>query len=519
MNKYSLLFIALLAGLIIRLCISWQNIETLITKVLTDDTLYVFKIAENIAYGKGITFDGITQTNGISDVLHPFLISPIFRFFSSEIEIHVVLTLLSIFGVGTAFLIFKIVNLLGSENVGLLAASIWLFNPYVILMELTGLGTSIYVFFLALSVFFYLKIRINDQYTTKNIFILGILLGITILSRTEGILLLFVIFLDIFYKLFWKTEFKVKSILKPFILGVTSFLVISPWIIWNLVVFNSFIQTSAQANTYIKRSYYLLEHGSFFSLSSIASHVHHMIDQLISFILADTLFSPIVIGLILGISFLWILKHPEDSIKLRNLNFLFLFGLLIFIFYSFYMYGTMFWYYLSFLLISILYTGLGIDLVFKSSKIDKRKLGSLFFIIFIVLFAFNGAFLWDQRTYTQNTTDYEMALWIDKNIPNDAIIGGFDTGILGYYSNRTSINLDGIVNNDAAKAIREGSMLKYILESDISYISLKQEENYIIFFGEGECTEFFSHLTEVHRIKTVGCPHEGDVILYEFIRK
>ncbi|RPI55073.1 MAG: hypothetical protein EHM55_08985 [Acidobacteria bacterium] len=57
--------------------------------------------------------------------------------------------------------------------------------------------------------------------------------------------------------------------------------------------------------------------------------------------------------------------------------------------------------------------------------------------------------LWWMREPPNNlaATRYEAAKWIDANLEDDAIVGSFNAGQLGYFSNRSVVNLDGLINN------------------------------------------------------------------------
>lgn len=56
------------------------------------------------------------------------------------------------------------------------------------------------------------------------------------------------------------------------------------------------------------------------------------------------------------------------------------------------------------------------------------------------------------------------------NTDPDARIGSFNSGIIGYYSDRTVVNLDGVVNNEAAAAIRINQLLRHIRQMNIEYV-------------------------------------------------
>lgn len=65
---------------------------------------------------------------------------------------------------------------------------------------------------------------------------------------------------------------------------------------------------------------------------------------------------------------------------------------------------------------------------------------------------------------------YDAVEWINTNLPDDALIGGFQTGLVSYYSTPTVINLDGKVNADARHALIEATMGEYLCASGVSYI-------------------------------------------------
>jgi len=53
------------------------------------------------------------------------------------------------------------------------------------------------------------------------------------------------------------------------------------------------------------------------------------------------------------------------------------------------------------------------------------------------------------------------AQWSRSNTPPDAVVGSFNAGIVGYFSGRETVNLDGVVDGDALGAIRDRRLLAY----------------------------------------------------------
>jgi hypothetical protein len=66
----------------------------------------------------------------------------------------------------------------------------------------------------------------------------------------------------------------------------------------------------------------------------------------------------------------------------------------------------------------------------------------------------NGIFTHERsRDYAWQVALYRerlaLARWADRHLPRDAVLAAWNAGILGYYANRTLINLDGLVNDEA----------------------------------------------------------------------
>jgi len=69
---------------------------------------------------------------------------------------------------------------------------------------------------------------------------------------------------------------------------------------------------------------------------------------------------------------------------------------------------------------------------------------------------------------------YNTALWIKENSLPDSIFASWNAGQLGYFSNRTVINLDGVINNvDYYERVLRGStsIVEYISENKVDYIA------------------------------------------------
>ena len=68
------------------------------------------------------------------------------------------------------------------------------------------------------------------------------------------------------------------------------------------------------------------------------------------------------------------------------------------------------------------------------------------------------------------------AKWLEKNLPEDALIGSWNAGVLGYYSRRRVVNLDGLINNhEILPYLRRNRIDEYIVEQGITHLSAMQK--------------------------------------------
>lgn len=85
--------------------------------------------------------------------------------------------------------------------------------------------------------------------------------------------------------------------------------------------------------------------------------------------------------------------------------------------------------------------------------------------------------VWQPDEMSPKSQTYALARFIDVNLPHDAIVGSYNSGVIGYYSNRKVVNLDGLVNNFEyynrvlAKGWPRSEMLGYMKDSGIDYFA------------------------------------------------
>ncbi|OGO34730.1 MAG: hypothetical protein A2Z16_11365 [Chloroflexi bacterium RBG_16_54_18] len=91
-------------------------------------------------------------------------------------------------------------------------------------------------------------------------------------------------------------------------------------------------------------------------------------------------------------------------------------------------------------------------------------------VVSIAVFLFFRSINFTSQLYTAR---YDTALWISENFLPDTIFASWNAGQLGYFSNRTFINLDGVINNvDYYRRVLHGpiSIADYLAENDVDYV-------------------------------------------------
>jgi hypothetical protein len=75
-----------------------------------------------------------------------------------------------------------------------------------------------------------------------------------------------------------------------------------------------------------------------------------------------------------------------------------------------------------------------------------------------------------EPAYPWQLVMYDVARDLPPAIPTDARVAAFNAGILGFYSDREAVNLDGVVNVDALNALRRNELAEYLRSQHIEYV-------------------------------------------------
>lgn len=516
-KQKALLALVLLSALALYLSIAWKDIGTLSRNgFLYDDSYYAFQIARNAAAGRGFTFDGVHPTTGFQP-LYVFILVPIFMISggSATLPISIALSMLAVFTTLTAYLVYKIARRYAGFAASLIAGAIWALSPIVAKQGTNGLETAMATFMISLSIFFYLsRVRNERDAGPGRFMVLGMLLGITVLSRIDGIFLALVITLD--YLILLRRRKEPNSALARLALlpaGVS--VLYGPWLIANMLSCGSAFQDSGCATRFLSLAYTTYFHNGHAGLAStgpdasfiweqfrhavstlkVAPPIHvifRAIDK--AGVLAGSYRSFHMAGDILGLGvlasagyliFRW--RRDPGRKDRRELDFLLLFCGVLVLAYSTYIFGAFFFmrYFYPIFLVACLYLAIFLDDIFNWIDLRPRVLKTAAVSSAAVYFIIFAAFTYSQVFRTKPIYPfYDIARWVEENTDEDDSVGVFQCGMIGYFSNRKTINLDGKVNRDALEALKTGSLVEYIEHEDLDMI-LDHERILEIFLGAG----------------------------------
>jgi hypothetical protein len=104
------------------------------------------------------------------------------------------------------------------------------------------------------------------------------------------------------------------------------------------------------------------------------------------------------------------------------------------------------------------------------SKTAQKAFDFLTVLTILFFLLVQGTRLWERGLYPWQEDMYRAATWIAENTEPGDRIGAFNAGLLAYYSGRTVINLDGVVNAEAVEALKDHRLMSLIEARRIKYL-------------------------------------------------
>jgi hypothetical protein len=330
---------------------------------------------------------------------------------------------------------------------------------------LSGMETPIFVFLLLFSVI------LLDKSSLMSDLLLGIVGGLAFLARPEGALIIAVLFPLRFLFQLGKREIDRKRLLSFLIAGLLALVVVAPWILYCLATTGHPLPDTFYAKVHPPTPDELAAWAFWWSIF-LQGHIYLVIGfTLGSYILLRGKPYPWLIAL--GLSILYRLSAPYSAL-INNFRYL----VPVFGFFYIAAFISVVW-----ILETLLRT------LKKVEKPDKARIDEdmilkvalvcgvsmLFIVQTVPSYQFQADFF-GNAVKNINEQQVNIGLWLQENTSEDAVLAIHDAGALRFFSNRTIIDLAGLISPD----ITHGDRTR---EAEIQYLHDHGCE-YFVFFNE-----------------------------------
>lgn len=463
-----------------------QPPEVLIPKVVSDDMFYYLSLARNVAEGRGATADGENATNGFHPLWLIVLVILLKATGGGTPFIHGALVVLTLFSVLSAWFLYRILRRACDEAASLAVAALWLCCPYAVLVALSGVEAPLYVFLLGAVACGYLRMEKGTGGGLRAWFGLGVLAGVAVLARLDGAVLAAVIAVDMCAGPGGRGVPGRERLVRAAAFASACALAVAPWLAWSYARNGCLFQTSGRAIYHQQHVVFWARNvhapwGAYASswLSNVAANVKASfgtIAVLCGLPPAAGVSVVVLCGILVAAA---AVKDPAFfRARLRrcaDLAFLFCYGLLIFALYCAYLWYSQDWYFYSVVFAAVVFLGCILDLLDGAflralPRAARGAVGGAVAVCLAGFFTLRTASWWERGTRGWQLDAYRAAQWAAANLPRDARIGSFNSGIAAWFCPQAVFNLDGVVNGAAYRAIAAGRIFDYLRDERIGYL-------------------------------------------------
>lgn len=493
--------IVLGAGLIPRLVAILSPIETLI-RIVPDDAFYYLATARHIVAGDGSTFDGMHSTNGY----HPLwmaLLLPLAAVVDDRVLLlRAVLAAGVALSCATALLLDSVLRRLlpATRNMALPAVAVYFVADQAVASSLNGLETSMATFLFTIL----LRICILESSTHPlRAVMTGGCMGLMFLARTDTVV--------------WLLAFALISVLttgKPAprkywgaAVAVSATLA-APWLLWSILQHGSIVQTSGLATSFVFHQNFRLDGHGLDDFAGMAGRL-----------LWGHLRGPARLDIVgaIATTLLWLLlarrSRPEDGLRRALHAAVILWGgaLVIISVHTALRWYPRPWYFDQILVVRALSLALCLASLFrlvenrwKLPRVEALITGAIA-LLALTLNLRSALTVVTVGDYPQQIEMLDAAIWLRSHTDPTDVIGAFNAGVYGYFSERVVIGLDGVINSDAYALLRERRLADILWADDVQYVldyDPVMWETYRRFLGPSMRLLRLEPVVEVRRLNT-----------------
>jgi hypothetical protein len=459
------------------LALAWAPFELLLGHILYEDFFYYLGVADHIVRGDGATFDGTAPTNGF----HPMWMAVcvlLEAVADRTLAMRLSLVVAAVLHVAQAMLLRRLLRRLRvAPAIAWAATLFFLFSYRAIAWNLCGLEPPVQGLFLLLAIDRLVAWRTSDR--TGELLLLGLCLGANALARFDG--LLFAVFAlagTMLGRAGWRARLRA-----PLLAGSALLLTLLPWFVWSLHHSGVLLPNSQAALAIWSTPAYGFD-------KSLAANTDLLLAQLNQ--------STWGIAELLSLMGLWPFVSTGPSIAGGVAWALAVAGVGVmllrwrrgaaqsthWLLYAFAVahagyYVVCAWaeprYLMPTMLTLLVLLACIVDTVLQRAPQWRPRVLAAGLALYAMTLVgavdawrnHHGISLW----HVFHGDLYRAANWIRDNTPPDAIVGGWNCGIVGYHSGRTVVNLDGVINDDALEPLRRRELARYIDARHIRWLA------------------------------------------------
>jgi hypothetical protein len=487
---------------------------------LIDDSYYYFGIARNIVAGLGVTHDGIHPTAGFHPVWMAMLV-PVFAIFQGDLYLPVVAALhvQVILAIVTGWLLYRVARSLAGPTGAVFPVMLWAVAPPFVLESMNGLETVLACAALIGAIWLHISrvVSLEGLPSLRSAIAVGAFYGFMVLCRLD--LGIAVAVLGAHWTLMAARRLSGRdgqgalALRRLAAAGLAGMVILGPWLAFVHHQTGGWLPESGVATRTVALAYgtrpgkarteyvdmkrppphfyaqqglatvrEVLTRPAWWPVSAVTTSLREL------FRFPRTSHGMAALGGVLALAwFGWRIRQrrrlhagatgPADAAGPATA----LGPLVIAISaatmaaYSLYVFGSWWFprYYTPLLLLWALYSARPVqrtvEAVAMRTSVAKARLIAALFGSIVLAWAVGGR---EARMGILNPTlpYWQAARIAQSHLPPSASLGAFQSGTLAYAMDRPVVNLDGVVNVQAFKAIRDGRVLEYAVEEGIDCI-------------------------------------------------
>lgn len=435
----------------------------LLIDVLPDDAFYYFQIARRFALGQGITFDGVAPATG----LHYgwlFLIAPFFIGAPPGAPDAIVWTLVTatlLFGVASWLLYLVVTKLTERWWLGALAAGVFAFQPWLRRESMNGLETSLSL--AAIMGVIWALVRYWEEPRRPRAWVLAGALVVSFFARSDSLVIVAPACAPLLLSAATRRDAARVALAAAGAVVLAS--------MTNVLRTGALLQSSATAVPWLFRSNWQRLHPDATSVHTQLRSVS-VFGQALDMVTERIGVLPwLALGLGVG-AIVAALLRDRPATRERGLLLAFV-GLVVGLMSLLFVHGYVrwlprSWYFASAPAVVLLVIAAATHALRRRRY--ARGIAAGVYALLALLDAVSDRPDARGPTYPWQEEMFLAGVALDSRVPPGVAVGAFNSGIVGYHTRRVVVNLDGIVNEDAARALRASRLLAYMQERSIAYV-------------------------------------------------